>query len=120
MIVEHPPPQGGALLPSRVPIGALIALFAIAGSAPCWAGDKLWSGAAAGISLFVGVCLWSAWRALQALRQPREKGHQALIKPRLAATVATIVLGSALMLLLWLSSLVSWLAIEMALGGRTG
>jgi Peptidase family M23 len=105
-------PDAGVRPGLVLPIWVWVASFAAAGSAPGFMGDAMWSAAAAGIGALVGLGLGIAFWVV---RRARATGASA----SRVHDLATIALrGASLGFVAWLFSLLAWLALEMALGGR--
>ena len=83
-----------------------IGAFAIAGSAPAWLGDAVWS-PRTGVVVLASACLAIAYRLVRRKRD-------------LAGNNAALALlkAAGFGLLIWLFGLMAWLALEIAVGGR--
>ena len=93
--------------PAIFPMWVWIGVFAIAGSAPGWLGDAVWSPRTGAIAVLACGCVAIVYRVV------RHKRDGAVN----SAAVA-LLKASGIGLFAWLFSLVAWLALEIGLGGR--
>jgi hypothetical protein len=92
-------------------------LFAVAGSAPCWAGDVVWDPDAILVSAFIGLGGWYSYSGWRLLKEARASGELISWSSFL---LGNLVRGVALGWVLLVTGLLSWLAMEIVCGGWAG
>ena len=89
------------------PVWIWIGVFAIAGSAPAWYGDAVWSPRTGGMVVVATACAAISYRFVRRKRGAAEEN-----------VVSVLLRAAVLGLLIWVFSLFAWLALEISLGGR--